>query len=794
MPKIDPNLSVIRNFPTPLTEGERKVLDYFIENLPDNWEIYVQPPMNGLRPDLVLLNPTNGVVIVEIKDWANQTIYWHDEQNLRLYLKNPHGKTCLAPSQPIDKINLYKDEIKSFHAPSMSTRQHFSLITGMLIFTNWSPNKVNEVFGDNIRQAKYFSSNYSTNLIRCGADLDNMSVNEFLPSVDRSHGYMSETIASELRDWLSSSEFDTEQTRFPRLNGAQTRLVMTRTQSGFRRIKGAAGSGKSVVLAGRAAQLAREGKRVLLLTFNITLTNYLRDLAVRYDRTAAREIEFLHYHGFAKRICVQFGYRDKWNKIFSHADQNRLIDSDDNFTLNEKVPALLLEVLKEIKSNNPEEYAKTIEKDAILVDEGQDFNISWWASLRGLLTENGEMVLAADPTQDVYETASKWTDEAMLGAGFSGNWAMLEDCYRLPEALMKKTNDFASRFLSEKSERIFCNPQKELFQVEPAILKWKNISPDKAVEEICSLIQNKILPKAALKHKFKALSMSDIVFLTPSNVIGRAVVEQLKELNIRVIHTFDADKDVQRKQKLYFFKGSEKIKGSSIHSFKGLESRAIIIYLQENKSQRDIHATYAALTRLKASSEGSLLYVLSSNNQYAEYGKTWLGENMYRQMYPLLEIKEDETDISYQMLFGECLEGADEIELHDPYIKSRHQFVNLGLFIKSIRAAQPDNEKIIFKLITSHYRPGDKFEPQQQEQALGALKKFFIQPKFNIELCWERKPTLHDRCIKTNHGWHITLGRGLDIYKPPKNVPADEEDVSERQTYAFTVNYVKSSA
>ena len=229
------------------------------------------------------------------------------------------------------------------------------------------------------------------------------------------------------------------------------------------------------------------------------------------------------------------------------------------------------------------------------------------------------------------------------------------------------------------------------------------------------------------------------------------------------------------------------------HSFKGLESRAIILYLRDAKSQRDIHATYAALTRLKSSPEGSLLYVLSSNQQYAEYGKSWLGENTYRQMYPLLEIQEDETDISYLMLFGECLEGATEVELHDPYIKSRHQFENLGLFLKSLRVAQPDDTKIKFTLVTSHHKAGDKLDLKQQEQALQAIKEYFFQTPFHLEFTWERRNNVHDRSIKTNHGWHITLGRGLDIYKPPKSTPSGRDNVSDRQTYAFTVNYVKSA-
>ncbi len=45
------------------------------------------------------------------------------------------------------------------------------------------------------------------------------------------------------------------------LSKEQKRLATTRTPRGLRRIKGRAGSGKSLVLAARAAQLATEKKR-----------------------------------------------------------------------------------------------------------------------------------------------------------------------------------------------------------------------------------------------------------------------------------------------------------------------------------------------------------------------------------------------------------------------------------------------------------------------------------------------------------------------------------------------------
>ncbi len=54
---ISPNEKEIEQLRTPLTEGEKKVLDIFKEKTSDEWEIYVQPHLNGSRPDFILLNP-----------------------------------------------------------------------------------------------------------------------------------------------------------------------------------------------------------------------------------------------------------------------------------------------------------------------------------------------------------------------------------------------------------------------------------------------------------------------------------------------------------------------------------------------------------------------------------------------------------------------------------------------------------------------------------------------------------------------------------------------------------------
>ncbi|WP_238365514.1 NERD domain-containing protein [Mesobacterium pallidum] len=66
---VEPPLEEFSNLRQELTQGERMVFDFFHRNLSPKWEIYVQPHLNGLRPDFVLLNPDIGIAVFEVKDW-----------------------------------------------------------------------------------------------------------------------------------------------------------------------------------------------------------------------------------------------------------------------------------------------------------------------------------------------------------------------------------------------------------------------------------------------------------------------------------------------------------------------------------------------------------------------------------------------------------------------------------------------------------------------------------------------------------------------------------------------------
>jgi len=65
---------------TTLNPGEKLALDFFHRHLPPAWEIYIQPHLNGLRPDFVLLHPRMRVQwkSATAPDWAALLRAWRE--------------------------------------------------------------------------------------------------------------------------------------------------------------------------------------------------------------------------------------------------------------------------------------------------------------------------------------------------------------------------------------------------------------------------------------------------------------------------------------------------------------------------------------------------------------------------------------------------------------------------------------------------------------------------------------------------------------------------------------------
>ena len=619
---IDPPKDQWDRLPTPLTPGEREVFELFKEMLPLEWEMYIQPHLNGLRPDLVLLNPYAGIAVFEIKDWSLNTLQYSIKYNW-------------ATQSPINQIKLYEDEIFNLYCPRLDDHYGKAVITAGLIFTQVSQTEVDRLLNP-FRDGSM--RNYQERYPFSGSEyVVEGNVDALFPEHKKwgSHNqsrYMSPDTAADLRGWLKEPAFSKEQREPLELNSRQLTIATDPTQERYRKVRGPAGSGKSQALAARAAVLASEGKQVLVCTFNITLMNYLRDIVVRHARELAaqqggnprvirQQVEFRHFHGWCKRICTLVGRTNDYFQLWRQFSEEAVLD--------EHMAKLVLQIYAD-----PSVHDVLPIYDAILVDEGQDYSKDWWQTLQKAVITDGEMLLVADKTQNIFGTDVTWLEGPLPGTGISSSWYNLETSYRLPPEIVPILKDFAENFLIPSGVEVDIpeDEQTELDFSPPLELRWVQVSSVSSIAEICFEEA-----RWQMKHLRSDAAIPDIIFLSPKNDTGLVFVEKCEQKGVHVLDTFgqeDQEPDTfgqgdrnlrkyenSRRKKMAFFLGDARIKATTLHSFKGWEGRHLVLYVSRIASAEDRALFYTALTRLKRHPNGSMLTVVSSCRELYNFGE-----------------------------------------------------------------------------------------------------------------------------------------------------------------------------
>ena len=572
------------------------MLEFFEEQLGDGWKVYTQPFLNGVRPDFVLLNPAVGVAVFEVKDWdLNAMVYTaaHGRDDACLQARDSAGRTFFVRS-PLAQVQGYREEIAQLYLPSLPVKWGIAAITGGVIFTVADQAAALALLEPHIAGIPDQQRPY-----RPIAGQDQLERGDLLgvfPEARRRQStVMTAQAAEELRRWLREPDHARDQRRELILDAHQRRLAESRTGTGFRRVRGPAGSGKSAILARRAAILAGEGLEVLVVSYNHTLRTYLADMVVRAGgrRTS---ITWLGFHEWCKRTMRQAGRGGEYSGLAQR------LAMDDTRVLEEELPLATLDSIRAGRTNDA-----VTRYDAILVDEGQDFRPSWWTALRGVLRDGGEMMLVVDRAQDLYETGGYWTDEVMEGAGFVGPWNELRVSYRMPVALTRLVADFRHRFQPAcEGEPPEACAQEQLPFLR---LRWNQTRPEAEIDAVID----------ELDAVVDGGTYSDLNIITATRAAAKDVMRALEERNIHCIGTIGADSWKERQLKHYFFRGDARVKVTPVHNFKGWEAARIIVVLDDPKPS----VAYTALSRLLTSDTGSALSVVCSVGAFNGYGTTW---------------------------------------------------------------------------------------------------------------------------------------------------------------------------
>jgi ATP-dependent Lon protease len=123
--------------------------------------------------------------------------------------------------------------------------------------------------------------------------------------------------------------------------------------------------------------------------------------------------------------------------------------------------------------------------------------------------------------------------------------------------------------------------------------------------------------------------------------------------------------------------------------------------------------------------------------------------------------KENQRGVTYGKLFGAYLKGTRNLVITDPYIRKFYQIRNLMEFMELVERLKPDGEEVTVHLKTVE----DEKNREQQVESFVKIKKSC--ETMGIEFTWEFDygNKIHARHIETDHGWKISLDRGLDIFQ-----------------------------
>ena len=562
--------------------------------------MYIDAIINEVSVDFIIVRPNKGILLLNVfEENLNECTLSEDKKEI-----NVHGKLYQSPIDLISLCQLsIKDGIEELLISTIKDSRNFSLIKKAVVFSENSIDEIKEFFG-------YENNPFNFTYIFGREIIKNRNVSQNLYTTIGflyNNNAFDDVVRRKLARIISPSWHSYQEGRIDMQPiGAQKQL--SKSSITQQKISGVAGSGKTQVLAFRAINaMKRTGGDVLVLTYNITLANYLKfRLSEIREDFSWEKIDIYPYHQFFRiraaecKLHVEFG---------SYQDETFF----DN-------------------SPNHKKYS------AIFVDEVQDYTTEWLRIVMRnfLLESNGELVVFGDPKQNVYQRPLDTNGDIRLGI-IGGQWnRQLTTSRRFTNPrLANLATAFQTQFMANlpiddiAAENAMSNTFN--FQILTYIDLRQNNSFESIVTNIINIISNdnnEAKDFVVLASSTKLLRNIDILYRQKTNeqteitFISNEVLERLKQ-----IHQVDDEKVVnwkfnrdfealERTRKQLFTTDKRCLKISTIQSFKGWESPSVIVILESDPTLHNTtfcpmspQTIYTAITRAREN-----MYIINIGN------------------------------------------------------------------------------------------------------------------------------------------------------------------------------------
>lgn len=578
MATIIPSLGACKGKMEP---GEKRFAQRLEKELNDSTICWFDVPIGrgSLHPDFVILDPSRGLLIVEVKDWKVDTIESADPIWFRIRTKNG----TRAVDSPLEQARQYAHAVTDILRADAELRQPQGTHVGGLrfpwtygvAFTHITRRQFKEIGLDKIiEESRTICQDEIT---------ETVAENDF-------RNRLWQALPFHIPEPLSSAQIDRIRWRlFPEIRipkkqlnlfedkEGDVMLVMDLQQEqlarnlgeGHRVIHGVAGSGKTLILAYRALRLAPSlTKPILILCYNKTLSKKL-DRVIR-ERDLNRKVHVSTFH----KWCLS---------LLSRRHLKIPPQTNDKSAWSTEMVARTSQAVAEGKIPKGQ-YG------AILVDEGHDFEPDWWRLVVEMVdSSTNSLLVLFDDAQSIYakEDRRKFSFKS-VGIQAPGRTTILRVNYRNTQEILDLARDMAQDLLRSKDSDedgvpLISPIGSGRHGPEPIVVKLKNL------KEEANYIAERF--REANKDGMPWQDMAVIYY--DYKTVGSHILRTLRSMKIPVTYYTNAT----------FSAAEDTVKFLTMHSCKGLEFPLVAIPGvgslggQDRRGEADTRLLYVAMTR-----------------------------------------------------------------------------------------------------------------------------------------------------------------------------------------------------
>jgi hypothetical protein len=586
------------------TTGERLFFRTLKTFLPDDYIVYFEPDIQGKRPDFVIIGPDLGIVVLEVKDYTKNTLFQinHDEWHIvstsgeQAVIKSPmkqardnmfHVVDVLKKDKDLVQLDgKYKFQLKFPYGHGVVFTRMFSkdfikeglysVIEPSLCLTRDEIDPDKEGFSEEILIEKILNMFVVPHRLKANLSLDDINAIRYhlFPEVRISAEYKAPVPYQDqlLLSLHDIKTMDLHQENLAKQIGDKNRLI-----------RGVAGSGKTIILASRAKMLSKQNPdwKILILCYNISLANAIQQMV---------------YHML--------------NEPEDLFDFDTSLEEKEHNIIVRNFHAWLKNDLK-VREDQIETIIEKMEKkeailplyDAILIDEGQDFEAEWLRLVSLLINEDTQsLLLVEDRAQTIYKRKRSYMQDT--GLSFQGRSKILSINYRNTSQIVKFAWDFYREHSMFKNKVVNRNLEGEI--IAPQSTKRKG--PEPGIIKAANFFEEmRIVSKQIKKlHEEMKIPFDDMLILyrvkrTHKHPIIDTIKRSLNDSGLPFYWITENDAS-----KRTFEKEDGKIKISTIDSSKGLDFRAVFIvnidsmpFPLEDDKEREVSLLYIGMTRAK---------------------------------------------------------------------------------------------------------------------------------------------------------------------------------------------------